>query len=162
MNGGNLTLCGLYLNLAGVRECAHSLTNAGIDPCDISVLLQNGSIVSVAPLTRDGRRLDGSDENHFNARENSVGLSSGSLIRTLLSLGIPVYDAERLTVRICNGGILVMVRCKDHGAAQIIRQGFIGTGAHDLSSGRKPGSELQRCTQAGYSQRPAQYRTAHA
>lgn len=158
MTGGNLTVCGLYLNFAGVRECAQALKTAAIRPTDISVLLQNGSIISAAPIANDGAHLNHTDDLDPAHR----GVSSGSLTRTLLSLGIPVYDSERLADRIHNGGVLVLVRCDDLAAAENIKQTLVETGAHDFSFGRKAATELHRCTEIGYTQRPAQYRTAHA
>ena len=162
MTGGNLTVCGLYINFAGVRECAQSLKNAAIRPSDISVLLQNGSIISAAPILNDGARLNNADEFDPAHRDGALSMSSGSLTRTLLSLGIPVYDSERLAERIHNGAVLVLVRCNDIAAAKNVKQTLIDTGAHDFSLGRRTVTELHRCTEIGYSQRPAQYRTAHA
>lgn len=158
MTGGNLTVCGLYLNFAGVRECAQALKTAAIRPTDISVLLQNGSIISASPIANDGAHLNHTDDLDPAHR----GVSSGSLTRTLLSLGIPVYDSERLADRIHNGGVLVLVRCDDLAAAENIKQTLVETGAHDFSFGRKAATELHRCTEIGYTQRPAQYRTAYA
>ena len=162
MTGGNLTVCGLYINFVGVRECAQSLKNAAIRPSDISVLLQNGSIISAAPIANDSARLNHSEELDPAHRDGAPGVSSSSLTRTLLSLGIPVYDSERLADRIHNGGVLVLVRCNDIAAADNIKQTLVETGAHDFSFGRKSAAELHHCTEIGYSQRPAQYRTAHA
>lgn len=162
MNSGNLTVCGLYINFAGVRECAQSLRNAAIRPSDISVLLENGSIISAAPFGNNGPRTNNGDELDSTCGRRALHPSSSSLARTLLSLGIPVYDSERLADRIHSGGVLVLVRCLDFVAAEKIKQTFIDTGAHDFSLGRKVAPELRRCMDIGSSQRPAQYRTAHA
>lgn len=162
MNGGSFTVCGLYLTFAGVRECAQSLRNAAVRPSDISVLLQNGSIISAVPIANDDPRMSNGGELDRTHCGNGSGPSSSSLSRTLLSLGIPVYDSERLAERIQNGGVLVLVRCNDIAAAENIKQALMDTGAHDFSFGRKAATELHRCLEIGCSQRPAQYRTAHA
>ena len=162
MNGGSLTVCGLYINFVGVRECAQSLRNASIRPDDVSVLLPNGSIVSAGPIATDVPRMSDGGELDRRHRDSLSGFSSSSLARTLLSLGIPVYDSERLADRIHNGGVLVLVRCNDIAAAENIKQTLMDTGAHDFSLGRKAATELHRCLEIGGSQHPAQYRTAHA
>lgn len=161
MTGGNLTVCGLYVNFSGVRECAQYLKKGATRPGDISVLLQNGSIISAAPIANDTARPNSDDDLDSAHRDGAPCVSPGSLARTLLSLGIPVYDSERLADRIHNGGVLVFVRCNDFAAAEKVKQTLIETGAHDFSFGRKVGAEVHRCTEIGYS-RPAQYRTAHA
>lgn len=162
MNGGSFTVCGLYIDFAGVRECAQSFKNAAIRPSDISVLLPNGSIISAVPIANDDPRMSNGGESDRTHSGNGSGLSSSSLTRTLLSLGIPVYDSERLAERIHNGGVLVLVRCDDIAAAENIKQAFMDTGAHDFSFGRKAANELHRCLEISCSQRPTQYRTAHA
>lgn len=162
MNAGNLTVCGLYINFAGVRDCAQSLKNAAIRPSDISVLLQNGSIISAAPFGNNRLRTNSGDTLNPAVRDSAPPPSSSSLARTLLSLGIPVYDSERLADRIHSGGVLVLVRCADIAVAETIKQTLIDTGAHDFSFGRKAVTELHRCLELGSSPRPAQYRTAHA
>lgn len=149
MTSGNLTVCGLYINFVGVRQCAQSLKNAAIRPSDISVLLQNGSIISAAPIANDSAALNNGGELDFAHGDGAPGVS-GSLTRTLLSLGIPVYDSERLGERIHNGGVLVLVRCNDIAAAENIKQTLIETGARDFSLGRKSTTELHRCTEIGY------------
>ena len=162
MNAGNLTVCGLYINVTGVRDCAQSLKNAAIRPSDISVLLQDGSIISAAPFGSSGVRTSNDNALDPALRDSAPPPSSSSLARTLLSLGIPVYDSERLADRIHSGGVLVLVRCADVAAAENIKQTLIDTGAHDFSFGRKAATELHRCLEIGSSQRPAQYRAAHA
>ena len=162
MNAGNLTVCGLYINFAGVRDCAQSLRNAAIRPSDVYVLLENGCIMSAAPFGNNSPGTNNHDELDSTRGGRALHSSPGSLARTLLSLGIPVYDSERLADRIHSGGVLVLVRCVDIAAAEKIKQTLIDTGAHDFSLGRKAAAELHRCVELGSSQRPAQYRTAHA
>ncbi len=92
---------------------------------------------------------------------------ASALTKTLLTLGVPVYDSERLESKIRNGGILVSVRCNDSVIEQA-RQILIHTGAQDVSIARDAKIELERCsvprkeTYASPSVNEWQQRSAHA
>jgi hypothetical protein len=153
MSGRISTLCGLFVSFGSVRKCVEALKTVNIRPGDVSVLLADGSIVSAAPLNREAAKpeLVGLNGDHSGEKRGSLPsgsyverMRSSSLTRTLLTLGIPVYDSERLQERIQNGGILVLVRCSELGAFEKIKDVLIGTGAHDISFGRRPEIELQR------------------
>lgn len=176
MGGGISTFCGLYMSFAAVRNCVDALKVINIRPGDVSVLLQDGSIVSAAPLSRETAKAETIGLNGVHSGERSGTLPgssyvermrSSSLTRTLLTLGIPVYDSERLEERIQNGGILVLVRCSDVAAFDKVKDVLIGTEAQDISFGRRPGIELQHSValrKDGYSTpaSPELHRTAHA
>ncbi|HEV2305699.1 MAG TPA: hypothetical protein VGR93_09290 [Candidatus Acidoferrales bacterium] len=175
MSGRISTICGLFVSFGSVRKCVEALKAVNIRPGDVSVLLADGSIVSAAPLNREAAKPELVGLNGDHSREKRGSLPSGSyvermrsssLTRTLLTLAIPVYDSERLQERIQNGGILVLVRCSDVAAFEKIKDVLIGTGAQDISFGRRPEIELQRVPprKDGYTApaSPELHRAAHA
>lgn len=151
MAGRNLSLCGLYLNFSGVRSFVDELRSIGIRATDISVALPDGSITSASLISIDPQRLEAAvrssgtvaapTRSGYSARVTS--LASG-LTKTLFTLGVPVYDSERVESKIRNGGILVSVRCHDSALEQV-RDVLIRTGAQDVSFSRDAKTELERC-----------------
>jgi hypothetical protein len=174
--GGRISmLCGLFVSFGSVRKFVEALKAVNIRPGDVSVLLPDGSIVSASPLKREAGKPEavGLNGDHSGEKRGSLPggsyverMRSSSLTRTLLTLGIPVYDSERLQERIQNGGMLVLIRCSDAAAFDNIKDVLIGTGAQDISFGRRPEIELQRVPSRkdGYTATasPELHRVAHA
>ena len=172
--GRNSTLCGLYLNFASVRNCVEGVRSIGVRTNDISVALPDGSIMSATPIPSDPQRVEAVVRNRSGVsasacpgRAARVAPLASALTKTLLTLGVPVYDSERLESKIRNGGILVSVRCNDSVIEQA-RQILIHTGAQDVSIARDAKIEPERCsvprkeTYASPSVNEWQQRGAHA
>ncbi len=172
--GRNSTLCGLYLNFASARSCIDGVKSIGIRANDISVALPDGSIMSAVPIPSDPRRIEAAVRNRSGAAASAypgysarVAPLASALTKALLTLGIPVYDSERLESKIRNGGILVSVRCNDSVIEQV-RQILIQTGAQDVSVARDARIEPERCAVPGQepyvspSVNECQQRSAHA
>ena len=145
----NVMICGFYLNFATLRKCIDELQRIQVSLNDISVLLPDGSIMSAMPILRDPQKFEatlrirnGSDKVAYSASARRVVSIAGTLTQTLRTLGIPVYDAERLEGRISNGGILVSIRCDDSGT-EFVRKALVQTGAEDTSLAHEPKVELE-------------------
>jgi hypothetical protein len=134
-NGRNVTLCGLYLNFASVRDFVESVKPIGLRSSDMSIILPDGSVMSVMPIPSEPQVLREAAQNRGTAYSARVKTAATALTKTLLTLGIPVYDSERLEYKIRNGGVLVSIRCSDSAIAQV-REILIQTGAQDLSVAR--------------------------
>jgi hypothetical protein len=146
--GRNVTLCGLYLDFAALRDCVEGVKSTGVCAVDISLVLPDGSLMSAAPIPKDRQRLEAAIHSRGlgcgQARTPRVTPVAGALTRTLLTMGVPVYDSERLESKIRNGGILLSIRCDDSVAEQV-QNVLIQTGAHDISLGRDT-KEFERCS----------------
>jgi hypothetical protein len=149
--GRNAMLCGLYLDFAGVRDCVVGVKSTGVRGTGMSVILRDGSITPAAAIPMDPQRFEAA------LRGRDAALAAGgpnnnervmpmaiALTKTLLTMGVPVYDSERLESKIRNGGILISIRCDDSVAEQV-REVLIQTGAQDISRGRDA-KELERCS----------------
>jgi hypothetical protein len=150
----NSTLCGLYLDFASVRNCVEGVKSIGIRTNDISVALPDGSIMSATPVPTDPQRAEATMRMRnctpaaMPARPgHSGGIAplASALTKTLLTLGVPVYDSERLESKIRNGGILVSARCNDC-VIEEARQILIQTGAQDVLVARDTKIEPERCS----------------
>ncbi|MGB6875056.1 MAG: hypothetical protein WBD87_03380 [Candidatus Acidiferrales bacterium] len=174
MAGRNLSLCGLYLNFASVRNCVDGVKSFGVRTSDISMALPDGSIMSAMPIPSDPQRVEASGRNRSGAAASAypdysarVAPLASALTKALLTLGVPVYDSERLESKIRNGGILVSVRCSDS-VIEKVTQVLIQTGAQDVSVARDTKVELERCSvtrkepYASPSVNEWQQRSAHA
>lgn len=148
--GRNATVCGLYLDFNALRDCVEKLEAAGVRATDMSLVLPNGSLTSAFPLPRDPQRLAavckcGSARETANVACDAAGVPmAGALTKTLLMIGIPVYDSERLESKVRNGGILLWIRC-DESLAHQVRSLLIETEAQDSSLGRDA-KEFERCS----------------
>lgn len=171
--GRSVTLCGLYLRFSALRECVDGIKLLGARATDISLVLPDGSLTSAAPLPKDPQKLEAAIHSRAVASAPGPGGSSthvapmaAALTKTLLMMGVPAYDSERLESKIRNGGMLLSIRCDDSAAEQV-RAILLQTGAHDISLGRDT-KEFERCSiprKAPYavvSSSGWQQRTAHA
>jgi hypothetical protein len=138
--GRNVTLCGLYLDFGSVRGCVNGLKGLiGIRPTDMSIVVSDGTIISAMQIQteRAGDQRNGigspSWRSEYVAR---VASPANTLAKTLLTMGVPVYDSERLESKIRNGGILVSIRCRDS-VIETAKGVLIQTGAQDLSFARE-------------------------
>lgn len=165
--GRNATLCGLYVNFAALGDCVEKLKSTAVRTVDMSLVLPDGSLTSAFPASRDPQGLEAAIHGRSASNPGRVGAAPvvGALTKTLLMVGVPVYDSERLESKIRNGGILLSIRCDDSAAEQV-RDILIRTGAHDISFGRDT-KEFERCSiprKAPYTPVPAcgwQQRSAH-
>ncbi|MGH9728280.1 MAG: hypothetical protein ACRD4V_06780 [Candidatus Acidiferrales bacterium] len=129
MAGKNPALFGIYLNFGSLQKSMDCLRAIGIKTNDIAILLssttsegkpgQYNSRVSLPSFLTSTTRI-------------SVPVS-GVLIDTLISLGMPVYDAERYESRVQNGGVLMYVRCLSPAWFDRVREVLKQTGAEDVS-----------------------------
>jgi hypothetical protein len=149
--GRNATLCGLYLDFLSARDGVETVKSTGIRAVDMSLILPDGSLASAIAIPRDAERfvaaIHGRDAAPVSGRASyatSVTPTSGALTKTLLMMGVPAYDSERLESKIKNGGILLSIRCDDSTAEQV-RDVLIRTGAQDVSLGRDT-KEFERCS----------------
>jgi hypothetical protein len=172
--GRNVMLCGLYLNFAGVRDCVVGVKSTGVRTTDMSLILPDGSITSAVTIPIDPQRFEailrnrgaalGPGRPSYAARVTPMAVA---LTKTLLTMGVPAYDSERLESKIRNGGFLISIRCGDSVVEQV-REVLIQTGAQDISVGRET-KEHERCSmprRAPYTSLSVngwqQQRTAHA
>jgi hypothetical protein len=146
----SVTLCGLYLDLAGMRDCLAEAQSIGLGAKDMSVILPDGS-VTMMPALGDTQRLQTAMQNRLGFSASAgpgnparVAPFRSALTKTLLTLGVPVYDSERLEYKIRNGGILVAVRCNDS-VTEKMREVLIQTGAQDLSIAKDNRIGPERC-----------------
>lgn len=167
------TVCGLYLHFSALRDCVEGVKSVGVRDTDISLVLPDGSLTSAVPLPRDPQKLEAAIHSRTRAYEPApdgctmrFAPMAAALTKTLLMMGVPAYDSERLESKIRNGGMLLSIRCDDSVAEQVRR--ILGqTGAHDISHGRDT-KEFERCSiprktpYADLSPIGWQQRTAHA
>lgn len=163
----NATLCGLYLNFAALSDCVERVKSTGVRTVDMSLILPDGSLTSAISIPKNPQRLEAAMQSRG---PSSPGVGApptvGALTKTLLMMGVPVYDSERLESKIRNGGILLSIRC-DGPEAELVRDVLIQTGAQDISLGRDA-KEFERCSiprKARYTPLSAnqwQQRSAHA
>lgn len=149
--GQNTMLLGLYLSFAGVRDCVVGVKSIGVRATDMSLILPDGSITSAVTIPIDPQRFEAVLRN----RGTAPGLGQPcfaprvkpmpiALTKTLLTMGVPAYDSERLESKIRNGGILISIRCDDSVVEQV-REVLIQTEAQDISVGRET-KEPERCS----------------
>ena len=136
--GRNVTLCGLYLDFGSVRGCVDRLKGFGMRPTDMSIVVSDGTIIPAVQIQAgkaEALRSGGGISPLRSAYVAEVASPPNALAKTLLTMGVPAYDSERLESKIRNGGILVSVRCPDS-VIQAARDVLIQTGAQDLSLAR--------------------------
>lgn len=133
------TLCGLYLDFAPLRDCATEVLSIGVRPVDLALVLPDGSLTSALSILRDSERLGVAIRNRLASPRSGdcVGASrfaplTGALTKTLLMMGVPAYDSERLESKIRNGGMLLSIRCDESCVAQV-RNILVQTSAHEIS-----------------------------
>jgi hypothetical protein len=150
LSGRKVTLCGLYLDFAGVSECMAGAKSIGLRGSDVSVILADASATSAMPVLGNTQRLQAAVLGRTASAVSGgpscavrVAPAGGAVTKTLLTLGVRVYDSERLEYKILNGGILVVVRCNNSVSEQV-RDMLIRTGAQDLSVARESKVDLER------------------
>lgn len=167
---GRVAICGLYLSFASLRSCIERVKSLGVHASDVSIALPDGSIMCAMPIATDLQKLEAviRRSRAFDRRSGEpiccVKISTG-LNKTLLTLGVPVYDSERFESKIRNGGILVSIRCTAFSAEQV-REVLMQTGAEDISLNSDHKTEQRSALKKeAYSPAPTngwQQRSAHA
>jgi hypothetical protein len=66
--------------------------------------------------------------------EVAIGGRLDGLSQALIALGQPEYEAKRYHARIENGGILLLVHCKDPACTNKVKHLLTSTGAEDIST----------------------------
>lgn len=142
----NATLCGLYLDFAALRDGVEKAGAAGVAAVDMTLILPDGSLTSAVPIAREPERLRAAVHSRAGRGPGRRGATPvvGALTKTLLAMGVPVYDSERLESKISNGGILLSIRC-DESARERVRSVLLQSGAQDISCGRDA-KEFERCS----------------
>lgn len=172
-DGRSATLCGLYVDFGPLRDCITEVMSIGVRPVDLALVLPDGSLTSALSILRDSERLGVAIRNRVAAPGSGGGVGAsrfaplaGALTKTLLMMGVPAYDSERLESKVKNGGILLSIRCDESCVAQV-RNILVQTGAHDISFSRET-RKFERCSiprKAPYtpvSSSDWQHRSAHA
>ncbi|HKV28516.1 MAG TPA: hypothetical protein VJN90_09635 [Candidatus Acidoferrales bacterium] len=133
MAGKNPALFGIYVNLGSLQKSMDCLKAIGIKANDIAILLSSAS----SQTGRQGQRGSQGSLPSFLVSTTRISVPvSGVLIDTLISLGMPVYDAERYENRVQNGGVLIYVRCLSPAWFDRVHEVLRQTGAEDVSFSR--------------------------
>lgn len=138
MEANSTEVFGIYESSAhaesAVDQIIESRTVAGgFQHDDISVLL---------PDTKSSKEF--AHEKNTKAPEvttTGVGGAVGGLVGTLVSMGIPEYEAKRYEGRVKNGGVLLSVHCDTPDRISRAKDLLNQTGAENISSSASADTE---------------------
>jgi len=137
MLGKTPGLFGIYLNSTCLQKCVECLKAVGVRTNDMAVLL------SASQTSSSGRQTERAIPSFLGSLTRISVPASGVLTDTLMSLGVPVYDAERYESRVQNGGVLMYVRCASPGWLDRVAEILKLTGAEDIAPSRDARAQIR-------------------
>lgn len=124
----NPTLFCIYLDFIGLRRCLACLKAIGVRSNDVTVLFPEGILLMLSSEGTLLKTLTNEPRKHVEG-----DMRTSDQTGTLLSLGIPTYDAARYANLIRNGGILLSVRPCILAWIDRVKEILKQTGAKDIS-----------------------------